>query len=252
MSRWGRLVRTHRRKHIRNRRSLPPCRARLWSQSPNPQSLAQRYPALLRRPAHSANKQCILQDQTGSRGLNYLSSRQGGFRHRSHSVPRAGPLHRPCPAVRNRRWRNKSGNPADGRRYKAPSRHAAVWPAWRFACAPPCPLPQGLCMTPAYQPGLQFPPGTAGRNRNYPAYRWRRVWVFAYPVPSPRALLKYPREPQYSARRCSHSPAGSRHSALCRSHLRKSGPWLSSYSAATGIPAGAKSSGKCSSALSTG
>ena len=43
----------------------------------------------------------------------------------SRSAPRAGPRRRPCPAIRNRHWRRRSGSPAGDRRYKAPSRPCA-------------------------------------------------------------------------------------------------------------------------------
>ena len=54
----------------------------------------------------------------------------------------------PCPAVRNRHWPSRSGNSADDRRCRAPSRHGAVCRYRRSACARSSPPRRALCRRP--------------------------------------------------------------------------------------------------------
>ena len=69
------------------------------------------------------------------------------------------------PAVRNCRWRRRSGSPADGRRYTAPSRRGAGCASlFGCRCAPSCRARPAWCRRPACRCGPRSPPGTARQD----------------------------------------------------------------------------------------
>ena len=113
--------------------------------------------------------------------------RKRGSRPHSRSARRAGRPRRPCPAIRNRHWRRRSGSPADGRRCRAPSRPCAASSAARSGCGPPGRSSPAWCRRPACRRGPRSRSGRAGRSRRRRPCRWRRVSGSACRLPSPRA-----------------------------------------------------------------
>ena len=90
-----------------------------------------------------------------------LAGGRDGCRPHSRSARRAGRPRRPCPAIRSRHWRRRSGSPADGRRCRAPSRPCAASSAARSGCAPPCPASTGVVQ----EAGVPARPSISTRHR---------------------------------------------------------------------------------------
>jgi hypothetical protein len=137
--------------------------------------------------AHAARADDALRRVEGEIGVGLVlrpSPRLGegrGSRRHSRSARRAGRRRRPCPAIRSRRWRRRSGSRAGGRRCRAPSRPCAASSACRSGCDRPCRGSTGVVQEAGVPARPSISTGTGGRSRRRSSCRWRRASGSAMP-----------------------------------------------------------------------
>ena len=146
--------------HSDDRKSTPP--GETFESKPRPED-GQRERALhLLAGAHAARADDAFRGFEGEIGIGRVGRRRrDDWRRRSRSARRAGRRRRPASAIRNRRWRCRSGSRADGRRYRAPSRRAAASRAAASGCGRPCPSSAGVVQ----EAGVPLRPSISTRQR---------------------------------------------------------------------------------------